>query len=253
MKNLVNLFSFLITISIFSQTWQESIKTSGGNTPFNNINGTNSNENLVGNQNEWSKISGMLAQFDDIDLVKRSIVGSVYLYNDWSNDGAVYVGDRKFSFKNMNYHIEKGKFMTRIGVDKDSTFVIDNNQIKKVIINNKHFKNIYSPSKGEYNYFEVVFDGDKISLLKSYAISFKERSPNPMVNRPLSEIKKKRSYYILKDNNLELFKLKKRSLFSLVKKNKQTRLKKEIKKYNLNYKKELDLKLIFKYLNLTID
>jgi len=248
MKNLVNLFSFLITISVFSQTWQEAIDMSGGMPTAKNINGSDSYEFGVGNQYEWSKISGMLAQFDDIDLVKRNIVGSVFLYEDWSNNGAVFVGDRKFSFKSMNYHIEKGKFMTKI--DNDSTFVIDNNQIDKVIINNKHFKNIYSPLKGEYNYFEVVFDGDKISLLKSYAISFKERSPNPMVNRPLSEIKKKRTYYTLKDNNLELFKLKKSSLYSLVKKDQQSPLKKEIKKYNLSYKKDADLKLIFKYLNL---
>jgi hypothetical protein len=58
----------------------------------------------------------MLAQFDDIDLVKMSFLCSVYLYKDSSTEGAVYVRFRKFSLKKTNYNIEKVKFMINIDI-----------------------------------------------------------------------------------------------------------------------------------------
>ena len=80
MKYIINFLVFFFTIGLFSQTWTEAIAMSGGNAPLKNLNGTNNSIGFVGNEFEWSKISGMLAQFDDVDLEKRDIKGSIYLF-----------------------------------------------------------------------------------------------------------------------------------------------------------------------------
>ena len=79
MKNLFNLFAILFVMNGFSQTFDESASMFN-KPPFKNVNGTNSYKNYVGNSGEWSKVMGVLAQFDDIDLEKRNIKGSAYLF-----------------------------------------------------------------------------------------------------------------------------------------------------------------------------
>ena len=96
MKNLCNLFALLFIMNGFSQGFVEALGMSGGNAPFKNVNGTNSYKSYVGNSGEWSKVMGVLAQFDDIDLEKRNIKGSVYLFEKWENKGEIIVGKKKY-------------------------------------------------------------------------------------------------------------------------------------------------------------
>ena len=86
-KKLLLPLVFLFSLSSFSQTFVEALEMSGGMPPAENLNGTNSYGDGLGNSGEWSKMMGMLAQFDDIDLEKRNIKGSIYLFDTWENNG----------------------------------------------------------------------------------------------------------------------------------------------------------------------
>jgi|GEM_PF-788203 len=244
-KKLLLPLVFLFSLSSFSQTFVEALEMSGGMPPAENLNGTNSYGDGLGNSGEWSKMMGMLAQFDDIDLEKRNIKGSIYLFDTWENNGEVILGKKKYLFNNINYHIEKDAFMTKI--DKDSTFILNKNSFTKVLINGRSFKYFEEPNNYSTKLHEMVYDGKNISLLKAYSISFIERSKNPMVNRPDSEIKQKSNYYLLKKNKLIPFKLKKSNIKYLVEKNKIADLKLYIKNYRLSFKSIEDLKVILKY------
>ena len=244
MKNLFNLFAILFVMNGFSQTFDESASMSS-KPPFKNVNGTDSYKNYVGNSGEWSKVMGVLAQFDDIDLEKRNIKGSVYLFKKWENKGEIIVGKKIYVVNNINYHIEKEAFMSKI--DKDSTFILHKNMFNKILVNGRLFKYLEMPGKVSTKLYEVMYEGESISLLKDFSISFIERSKNPMVNRPQSELKQKSNYSALKKGKLIPFKLKKSNIKYLVEKNKIDDLKVFIKKHNLRFNKEADLKVIFKY------
>ena len=144
MKHSFILIALLFFNTVFTQTFREALNMSGGLPPSSNMNGTNSYQNGIGNSAEWSKMIGMIAQFDDIDLEKRSIDGSVYLLDDWKNNAVVYVGNKKYLFNNMNFHIEKEVFMSKI--EKDSTLIFDMNRLDRIEINNRQFKSIYTPN-----------------------------------------------------------------------------------------------------------
>jgi hypothetical protein len=103
------------------------------------------------------------------------------------------------------------------------------------------------PDKVSTKLHEIMYEGKSISLLKDFSISLIERSKNPMVNRPQSELKQKSNYYALKKGKLIPFKIKKSSIKYLVEKNKIDDFKLFIKKHNLRFNKEEDLKVIFKY------
>jgi hypothetical protein len=245
MKYLPNFIALFFTIALFSQSWTESIAISGGIPPVNNLNGTNSLQGLVGNEYEWSKISGMLAQFDDIDLEKRNIKGSIYLFETWDNKGEIFVGQKKYVINNINFHLEKEAFMSQIG--KDSTLIYEKNKFNKVLVNGRIFKYLDVPNDNITKAHEIIYEGKNLSLFKSFSATFIERSKNPMVNRPETVIKQKSKYYIIKNKQLVRFKPKKRNMKDLLDKDKFKDLKLYLKQYNLSFRKDEDLKIIFKY------
>jgi hypothetical protein len=245
MKYLFNFIALFLTIGLFSQSWTESIAMSGGIPPAKNINGTDSYQGLVGNELEWSKISGMLAQFDDVDLEKRNIKGSIYLFETWDNKGEIFVGQKKYVINNINFHLEKEVFMSQLG--KDSTLIYEKNKFNKVLVNGRIFKYLDVPNDNITKAHEIIYEGKNLSLFKSFSATFIERSKNPMVNRPESVIKHKSKYYILKNKQLVFFKPNKRNMKDLLDKDKFKDLKLYLKQYNLSFRKDEDLKIIFKY------
>ena len=245
MKYIINFLALFFTVVLFSQSWTESIAMSGGIPPKKNINGTDSYQGFVGNELEWSKISGMLAQFDDIDLEKRNIKGSIYLFESWDNRGEIFVGQKKYVINNINFHLEKKAFMSQLG--KDSTLIYEKSKFNKVVVNGRLFKYLDVPNDNITRVHEIIYEGKNFSLFKSFSASFVERSKNPMVNRPESVIKHKSKYFILRNNELVLFKTKKRSMKDLLDKAKFRDLKLYLKQYNLSFSNDDDLKLIFKY------
>ncbi|MFT5250639.1 MAG: hypothetical protein ACI93P_002381 [bacterium] len=246
MKDLIKFFALFFTISLISQTWTEAIALSGGSAPlnFSFINGPN-NTTLVGNEFEWSKVNGVLAEFDDIDLENRNIIGSVYLFDTWDNRGEIFVGQKRYVISNINFHLEKEVFLSQLG--KDSTLIYEKNRFSKVYVNGRLFKYLDILKDNKSKLHEIIYEGKNISLLKSFSVSFIERSTNPMVNRPQSVLKQKSKYYVLKNEELFSFRPNKSSMKEFLDKDEFRDMKLYVKRYNLSFNKESNLNIIFKY------
>lgn len=102
-------------------------------------------------------------------------------------------------------------------IEVDSTFVYDNKDISRIYVKGKQYKFFYSFTEEDKNkFYEVIHEDKNIYLIKGYFIKFIEASPNPMVNRPKGEIKRKSNYFISKNSRISPFKLneKKHNWFS---------------------------------------
>ncbi len=244
MKKLVisTICAFLL-MSAGAQSFLEAYENTRHFEPFANANGTQSYDNLTGNPGEWSKVMGVFYQFDDILLGKRGVDGSAYLYDNWNNKGAVYLGKKVFKLNNINYHIQESMFITKL--EKDSLFVFDFDLVDKIVINNRAFKRMYNAKEGKHIIYEIVHQTKDFSLLKLHSLSVVQSSPNPMLNRPKPKIRRNANYYIAKGGVIQDFKLKKSTVLGLVDKQKVSDLKAYMDRYNLSYKNDSDLQKAF--------
>jgi len=254
MKKLYTIFllALLTSVSGFSQSFLEAYEATRHFEPFPNSNGTYDDTfaTLTGNPGEWSKVMGVLAQFDDITLEKKGIEGSVMMFSTkQKNKGKLYSGKKVYVLNDLNYNVENEQFQTKL--ENDSIFIYNLEGLSRVEINDKNFSVMYNPVQGKREIYEVVQAGRKISLLKKYAIKVQKASPNPMVNRKKTKIMKKWKFYTVdfKDNLVE-FKGKKKTILDLVKDSESKKsLKEFISKNRLSVKKEEDLIKIFNYIN----
>ena len=253
MKKLhILLLTILFSVSGFSQSFLEAYEATRHFEPFPNSNGTYDDTfaTLTGNPAEWSKIMGVLAQFDDITLEKKGIEGSVMMFSTkQKNKGKLYSGKKVYILNDLNYNVENDQFQTKL--ENDSIFIYNLDGLSRVEINEKDFSVVYNPVHGKREIYEVVQAGRKISLLKKYSVKVQQASPNPMVNRRKTKILKKWKYYTVdyKDNIVE-FKGKKKTILEIVKDSESKKALKEfISNNRLSVKKEEDLVKIFNYIN----
>ena len=243
-------FLFLVSFTVFSQSWTEAIENSGGIPPLKNISGFSDDQlqTLRGNTGEWSKIIGVLGQFDDITLGQKGIEGSVMFFKK-EKQGKLYANGKTYVIDNINYNIKTNQFQSRM--ENDSIFIFRMEGLKRVVINNVDFSVMYNPVENKEKIYEVVEPGVKISLVKDHIIKYKEASPNPMVNRRNSKFVKKWKYYTVDNQNRILpFKAKKKFLLGMIQNaDKKEQVKNYISENKLNVKKEKDLKKVFAYLN----
>ena len=175
---------------------------------------------------------------------RRAVDGSEYLFDTWENSAVVFTTDNhKFKLKNINLNIKRNSFLSKI--NKDSIFTFNMNDIEKIVVNNKVYKNIYS-EKGK-NIYEIVFESDNFSVLKSFYIHKVEGSPNPMLNRKNDRIIRKKKFYVLKNTSLSNFRFSKGKVLALVDSKNISKIKEYVKKENLSYRKEIDVKQILNY------
>jgi len=177
---------------------------------------------------------------------KREIIGSEFLFENWNNK-AFIVTKNKFKFKiaNLNLNLKSGSFMSKI--NKDSVFTFNMENIDKIVVNNKVFK-AYKTDEIKSEIFEVLFESQEYSILKKGYVQIQSGSPNPMVNRPKDIIKKKKKYYVLKDNKLNPIKLKKKEILKLVGSKNLKKIKQYVKTEKLSYTHEKDISMIIQYL-----
>ena len=247
MKKLLIIPVLLLLINSNAQSFIEAYEATRSREPFTNLNGTYSYDSYLGNPNEWSKIMGVLYQFDDIRFGKMGFDGSVYLFDEWENKGIIVVGNKRYVISNINFHISQDAIMSKI--EEDSTFVFNFQGIDKILINNRVFKSFYNSSKVKNKVYEVIYENQEIALLKGYTVSLIEASPNPMVNRYINKIKRTSNYYIYKNGAIQSFKLKKSNIQNLVSKEKTQKLEQYVKDNNLSYKKENNVIKMLNYIS----
>jgi len=176
---------------------------------------------------------------------QKTVDGSIYLFKDWKNYAKIVSVDNDvFSLNNLNFNIEQQVFQSKIS--EDSMFTFGFNNISKFIVQGKTFKQ-FSSDKGRKVY-EVISESKVFTILKEFRLDVVEGSSNPMVNRKNDKYKTKESYFIKKDNSIQKFKLKKKTLLDLLKNNNES-VTVFAKEKKLSFSNEEDAKKIIQYYN----
>ncbi|KAA1245707.1 hypothetical protein [Aquimarina sp. RZ0] len=217
-----------------------------------NLTSTDFNSNAAGRPIQFNNfrqqaaiLSGSFASFNKSSAVPAA-EGSVYLFDSWKNKTTIKIDKKNYTFSNFNFNIDKEEFMSQI--EGDSIYIFDFKNIDKIIINGKEFKSFYNPIEKKEKIFQVIYETTDFSILKKYSLKIVEGSPNPMLNRSKDKILKIETYIMRQGNTFTPFKLKKKYISNLVKKNIAiSALEDYVKSNNLSYKNENDLKKIFDY------
>ena len=170
----------------------------------------------------------------------KVILGSAYLFDEWNNDGEIQtITGERFLVRNINLNISRNAFEAKIN-DNDSIFSFTFNNIKKIIINGKSYKNYFYNEDNRV--YELIYSGNDFSILKGFSVKLVTGSGNPMVNRSNDKYVKKESYFIRSSDTktIESFKLSKRSLNKLFENSSMdmSRILAFIDSNNLSYKDE---------------
>lgn len=236
-------YIFVFLISIFTSFAQNSVGGKRGVGEY--VGGMDFNDFSTKSGYNVTQILGKFVDNDNNVAPSKKTEGSSLLFEDWDTKGTIVLGDKEYHIINLNYDIKKEQFLTRI--NQDSIFVFDFNNIDKIILNDRTFKQIYDTKNNQTNIYEVIFEDENFSLLKDYSVYTIEASPDPMLNRPNDKIKTISSYLVYKDKLMEPFKWNKRSILGLVDDDKKDEFEKYIKKNNLSYKEESDVSKVLKY------
>jgi hypothetical protein len=246
------LFLILILFTLIqgnAQSFQESIKISGGIPPLKNTSGWTDAQaaSMVTNLDAMTKMMSTFGAFDNFQFNNKGLDGSIYLFENWENRGEIQIESKKYVVSNINYNIKHNKILMRI--EGDSTFVFDIINLDKLSINGRQFTSVYNANENDNRIYEVIYQDNNRSLLKGYFVSFIEASPNPMVNRGRNEIKQGHSYFIYENGKLKPFRMKKSNTLSLVNNDKSKELERYVKSKHLSYKKEKDMVKIFDHVS----
>lgn len=175
----------------------------------------------------------------------RGVEGSVYLYDNWNNSAIIETTENKrYKVRKVNFNTKTNGLEARI--NGDSIFTFDYTNIDRVVINNRAFKNAYSPVEGGYRVFEVIAETNDFAIYKDYVLDIKEGNPNPMLAQANDKYIVRDSYYMKKGKTFRKIKLKKSNVLKLTGK-KADDIEAFAKKNRLSFKNELDLQKIATY------
>lgn len=172
---------------------------------------------------------------------KEEITGNPFLFSNWDNDGVVYSEKKSYSYEKLNYNI----LSDDIGIlkSRDSVLIFNKVIIDSFIVKNKKFKKYHNW------FYEVLYQGSKISLLKKYEVQIVEGAFNPIDGtKGKSRFKMIDDYYIENSSGIVKFIPSKKSILGIFE-DEIVMVKKFIKQNKLSLKKEKDLIDIFKYYN----
>lgn len=183
---------------------------------------------------------------------ETKVEGSNYLFSSWTNMASIYTADNKgYKIPKVNFNVKFNRFEANLSEgSKDSIFAFNSKSIDKVVLDNHEFVRREVKGKGSNYFLELIQQGDKISLLKSYSADIIPGTVNPMTQQKLKEdtIKINSSYYIDRDGALEEIKLKKSTVLKLMS-DKKDELKSFLTENKLSFKEDNDIKKIFGYYN----
>ncbi len=98
--------------------------------------------------------------------------------------------------------------------DSDSIFSFTFNNIKKIVINNKIYKNYYY--EDDNRVYEMLYDSENYKLMKGFDVTLITGSANPLVNRPNDKYVRGEDYFIMVSGAISQVKLKKKAIFKLL-------------------------------------
>jgi hypothetical protein len=235
MRHLLLLISFLFLVSLsFSQT---SSVEAGGSQAM---------------ENYAQLASGNGASFGNSMMFynpKRYIDGTVHLFESWNNTAVIHtISDEKFLVKRVNLNLKRNSFEAKMN-DSDSIFSFTFNNIKKIVINNKIYKNFYYDDDNRV--YEMLYDTDEYKFMKGFEVKLISGSANPMVNRPNDRYVRGEEYFMMLNGSISPTKLKRKSIFRLLKLDKSATSKMDmfIESNSLSLKKVDDIIKILEYYN----
>ena len=189
-----------------------------------------------------SKLEGGL--IGNIEKSTKEVSGSYHLFIGWNNHGIIHAENgRSYRIKNVNFNIKNRIFEYKNEQDSIIGFDLNGAEIE---INLRKFKSFYFKKTNDNKIFEIIYHSDLFVLLKDYSSEIKIIKPEGYKDFSINEYIIRKAYYLIKDNKIEKFKLKKRNILSLLNNN-SGNIEKYIKLNRLSYKKEEDLKKIFNY------
>ena len=145
---------------------------------------------------------------------KRFTEGTYHLFESWDNTAAIYtISDEKFLVKRINLNLKRNSFEAKMN-DSDSIFSFTFNNIKKIVINNKIYKNFYYDDDNRV--YEMLFDSDHYKFMKGFKVKVISGSANPMVNRPNDKYVRGEEYFMMINGYIHPVKLKKKSIVNLL-------------------------------------
>ncbi|SEB79535.1 hypothetical protein SAMN04489761_1792 [Tenacibaculum sp. MAR_2009_124] len=173
----------------------------------------------------------------------RSIEGSVFLFENWSNTGVFHTRDKKeLTLKSININLSANIFVARFGKGLDSLFTFDSNKIGKVRIGKSSFK--FVNIDGQNRIAEELLNVEDYALYKYTFLGIIEGSVNPMLSRKSDKYVKKSQLYFQNEEILTEIKLKKKSILKVVAQSEEERksIERFYKKNKLSFKKIESLK-----------
>ena len=221
MKKILTLLCLLLSLSVYTQT--------------------NFNAGLTMGGNDYNYGSTFFYN------TRNVVIGSVYLFDEWNNKAEIHtLSDERFLVRNINLNINRNAFEAKL-TNSDSIFSFNFNNIKHIIINDKTYKNYYY--NDDNRVYEIIYENNKFSIMKGFSIKLVSSSGNPMVNRANDKYAKFSSYFIMQNNSIKPFKLRKKSVYKLFNgdKNVISRLESYVLNKKLSYKKEDDIAQILDY------
>jgi len=178
---------------------------------------------------------------------KRYIEGTIHLFEDWNNTAVIHtLSDDKFLVKRVNLNLKRNSFEAKLN-DSDSIFSFTFNNIKKIVIDNKIYKNFYYDDDNRV--YEMLYDTDDYKFMKGFDVKLISGSANPMVNRPNDKYVRGEEFFLMLNGSINPIKLKKKSIYRYLKMNKlnTTKLDIFIESNSLSLKKINDIIKVLEY------
>ena len=233
MRHLLLFISFLFSVSIsFAQT--NSVEAGGSQAMENYAQLAAGNGASYGNSMMFYN-------------PKRYIDGTIHLFESWNNTAVIHtISDDKFLVKRVNLNLKRNSFEAKMN-DSDSIFSFTFNNIKKIVINNKIYKNFYYDDDNRV--YEMLYDTDQYKFMKGFNVKLISGSANPMVNRPNDRYVRGEEFFIMINGSISDVKLKKKSIYRLLNIDKLSTSKLDmfIESNNLSLKKVDDIIKLLEY------
>ena len=133
--------------------------------------------------------------------------------------------------------------------ESDSIFSFTFNNIKKIVVNNKTYKNYYYDDDNRV--YEMLYESDDYKFMKGFEVTLITASANPLVNRPNDKYVRGEDYFIMINGTISQVKLKKKSIFKTLKLDKlnSSNLDKFVDSNSLSLKKVEDVVKLLEYYN----